>query len=40
MRRIIPYVVFGLTLFAVGMLILIPLLRCAPTQPSAPARFI
>ena len=40
MRRLIPYVAFGLTLFALGLLILIPLLRCAPTHPSAPARFV
>ena len=40
MRRLIPYVAFGLTLFALGLLVLIPLLRCTPTHPAAPARFI
>ena len=40
MRRLVPYVVFGLTLFAIGLLILIPLLSCEPTHPSVPARFV
>ena len=40
MRRLIPYVVFGLTLFALGLLVLIPLLSCQPTHPSVPARFV
>ena len=40
MRRLVPYVAFGLTLFAIGLLILIPLLSCEPTHPSAPARFV
>ena len=40
MRRLIPYVAFGLTLFAVGLLLLIPLLKCTPTHPASPARFV
>ena len=40
MRRLVPYAAFGLTLFALGLLLMIPLLRCTPTRPNAPARFI
>ena len=40
MRRLLPYVAFGLTLFALGLLVLIPLLSCRPTHPASPARFV
>ena len=40
MRRLLPYVAFGLTLFAIGLCVLIPLLSCRPTHPASPARFV
>ncbi len=40
MRRLIPYVIFGLTMFAIGLLLMTVFLSCEPTHPSAPARFV